>query len=346
VIKTERISILFSSLRYYGLMFLCLLSAGVVSATTPNIQGRWEFAVTSGDLSAQVDAMGQSTFSTYLLQSGNSLTNIVAFTTDTVACDPSSNNNVTVANSSIDGQGNVTVIFTVALPDQTSFQFAFTGVYHAGQGGNPTTITGTYQRSSGVCTQGSLGTSNPDGDFTATYFPDLAGYWVGAFDAPNVGTGPTEVAASFTLTTNADKTLSGTVDATGLTYSGRACFSSPVTLQTGMIEGVSYSAGAYFELFGTDTNGTRLFVLGIASNPDGTVAAVGEDNPTNKPDGTVNDGTNNSYVAYYGITGGYCDGLGGGDAPFQLIKSKKQPPKKYDGHHFGTTTFGSRRTRR
>jgi hypothetical protein len=279
--------------------------------------------------------MGQSIFSTYLLQTPGStlLTNISQFTTDTVACDTQSNNNVTVADSSIDSLGNVVVDFTVTVSGQTPFHYVFTGVLAQG---SPQVITGTYQRSAGGCTQGSLGTVTPDGTFTATWFPDLSGTLVGAFDAPDVGSGPVSVPASFSLTTNSDKTLSGTINITGaglISSSGAACIVNPVTLQPNMAEGISQSSGVGFELFGTDANGTRVWVNAVATNPDGSIAAVGEDNPTAPgTTGTINDGTNTAYTAYYGISGGPCDGFGGGDAPFLLI-TKHKKVKDHDGHH-------------
>jgi len=286
--------------------------------------------------------MGQSIFSTYLLQTPGStaLTNISPFTFDTVACDTQSYNNVTVADSTIDASGNVVVDFTVTLSDQTSFHYVFTGVLAEGP---PKVITGTYQRSAGGCTQGSLGTATPGGDgtFTATYFPDLSGTWVGAFDAPDTGNGPTGVTASFTLTTNPDKTLSGTIDILGSGLvsptSGTACIATNgtgtrrITLQPNMAEGVSQSSGAGFELFGTDSVGTRVWVNAMATNSDGSIAAVGEDNPLNGTAGTGNDGTNNAYTAFYGITGGPCDGFGGGDAPFLLVTKSKKASKRQDG---------------
>jgi hypothetical protein len=334
VIKLNRLSILSSILRQAGLAFVCLAFAGVASASVPVVQGRWEFVVTSGDNSTQFSTMGQSIFSTYLLQSPGStvLTNISAFTYDTVACDTVSFNNISVANSSVDTLGNVVIDFTVSLPDQTQFHYVFTGVLAQGP---PKIIAGTYQRSAGGCTQGSLGTLTPDGTFTATWFPDLSGTWMGAFDAPDVGTGPVAVAASFTLATNTDKTLSGTISILGsglVNSSGTACIANPVTLQPNMAEGVSEPAGAGFELFGIDANGTHVWVNAYATNPDGSVAAVGEDNPPSNA-GTVNDGTNNAYTAFYGITGGPCDGLGGGDAPFLLVTKTKKPPRGQDGEH-------------
>ena len=340
MIKFSGLSKFYSILRQASLAFACLASAGMASATVPVVQGRWEFVVTSGDNSTQLSTMGQSIFSTYLLQNNTVLTNISQFTYDTVACDTESNNNASVANSSVDALGNVIVDFTVSLTGQTPFHYVFKGILAQGP---PKVITGTYQRSSGGCTQGSLGTLTPDGTFTATWFPDPSGQtWMGAFDAPDVGAGPMGVSASFTLTTNAnDKTLSGTISilSNGLVNSsGVACIApdglgnQTITLQP-LAVGVSQQAGAGIELFGTDVNGTQVFVNAFASNKDGSVAAVGEDNPTNGANGTANDGTNNAYTAFYGITGGPCDGLGGGDAPFVLVTKIKKPKKDHDGPH-------------
>lgn len=349
MIKSNNLSKFSSILRRAGLALACLAYVGIASAAVPVVQGRWEFVVTSGDNSTQLSTMGQSIFSTYLLQTPGSpvLTNITAFTTDTVACDTKSYNNITVANSSVDDAGNVVVDFTVTLDDGSSFDYVFTGVLAQGP---PKVITGTYQRSSGGCTQGKLGTGTPDGAFTATWFPDLSATWTGAFDAPDTGTGPLAVSASFTLTTNTDKTLSGTITilGSGLVNSfGVACIAPDlsgnrtITLQPNMAEGVSQSAGAGFELFGTDVNGTHVWVNAIATNTDGSVAAVGEDNPPSTG-GTANDGTNNAYTAYYGITGGPCDGLGGGDAPFLLVTKTKKPSKGQDGQHGHDGHHGAR----
>ena len=303
------------------------------SQVFPNIQGRWEFAVTSGDTAAQMGQMGQSTFSTYLLQTSGSsaLNNIVTSTTDNVACDTVDDNNVTVAKSSIDPAGNVIVDFTVTLADQSTFDYVFTGVLGIGP---PEVITGTYQRTAGGCTQGSLGTSTPggDGNFTATFFPDLVGTYSGGFDGPDVGSG-SAVPATFTLTTNADKSLSGSITITNpstfTNSSGQACLANPVTITTLPGGYIPQASGGMLELFGTDFTGTsQLFVIAIATNPDGSAAAVGEDDPADGSNGTINDGTNLAYTAFYIISGGPCDGLGGGDAPFKLVTNSAQPPKK------------------
>ena len=45
------------------------------------------------------------------------------------------------------------------------------------------------------------------------------------------------------------------------------------------------------ELFGTDGVAT-LWVNAYATNPDGSVAALGEDNPADGSNGTINDETN------------------------------------------------------
>ena len=38
----------------------------------------------------------------------------------------------------------------------------------------------------------------------------------------------------------------------------------------------------------------------------------------------MNNRTNNELVLYYGITGGPCDGFGGGDAPFHPVVKHSQ----------------------
>src|SRR5258708_9587404 len=124
VIKFYRLSSLTLILKRTGLALACLASAGIgiasASAGVPVVQGRWEFVVTSGDSPSQLSTMGQSIFSTYLLQTlgGTALTNISQFTTDTVACDTQSYNNVTVAASTIDASRNVVADFTPTLSIQ------------------------------------------------------------------------------------------------------------------------------------------------------------------------------------------------------------------------------------
>src|SRR5258705_5319275 len=123
VIKFYRLSSLTSILRRAGLAFACLASAGVgiASAVVPVVQGRREFVVTSGDNPSQLSTMGQSIFSTYLLQTPGStaLTNISPFTFDTVAFDNQSYNNVTGRDNTVDALGNCVRDFTVHLSDRS-----------------------------------------------------------------------------------------------------------------------------------------------------------------------------------------------------------------------------------
>ncbi|MGH9865636.1 MAG: hypothetical protein ACRD4H_09510 [Candidatus Acidiferrales bacterium] len=87
----------------------------------------------------------------------------------------------------------------------------------------------------------------------------------------------------------------------------------------------SFASGVQLQLFGQDKNQTQLFAVVFAVNPDITRAAVGEDNPADGHNGTINDGTDKELDATYAITGGPCDGLGGSDETFMLIR-------KHHGH--------------
>ena len=93
-----------------------------------DIHGRWEFAITSGDSPAQLSMSGQSTISSYILQSGTALTNIVPFNTDTIICDTDGLNNATVIGSSIDTGGNVSITFSITDAASPTFQYVFTGI--------------------------------------------------------------------------------------------------------------------------------------------------------------------------------------------------------------------------
>ena len=312
-----------------ALIFAILIFAASAAAHDRDdlrLQGRWEFAVTTGDSQSQLISFGQTTFSTVLLQNDEALANIANFTTDTSECDTIAFDNVT-ASGTLDDRGHVTITFTVgngAGQTQTPFQFVFTGVLkradHDGdKDGHPETITGTYQKTAGGCTQGSLGTSTPDGNFVATHFPDLNGTFAGAFDDPTNGTTDLDVPAMFKLKTLADHSVSGTVTVPSLVNaSGVACFAGPVTLTTGQASG-SFANGVQIELFGADKNQTQLFVFAFDINPDGTPAAVGEDNPKDGRNGTINDGTDREIDATYNIGGGPCDGFAGNDEDFKMI---------------------------
>ena len=70
-----------------------LLTLG--ASGTPNIAGRWDFEVSSGDTTIQLNAMGGTEFETYLLQNGSTLSNILIPTSDTTECDSISDGNIT-----------------------------------------------------------------------------------------------------------------------------------------------------------------------------------------------------------------------------------------------------------
>jgi len=305
------------------------------------LEGRWEFAVTTGDSPSQLTSFGQTAFSTYLLQNGNSLSNIVIFTTDTSECDTIAFDDVTVANSSVDHKGNVTVAFTVGNGGgltQTPFQFVFTGVLHPGDSDGdrddrPETITGTYQKTTGGCTQGSLGTSHPDGEFVATHFPDANGRWAGALADPTSAASDSDVPAVIHLKTLDDHSLSGSIFAPTLVNAGGvACFDGRVKLDSGQATG-SFASGVILQLFGQDKNGTQVSAFIFASNPDGSPAAVGEDNPKDGRKGTRNDGSDEELDVSYEITGGPCDGFIGNDDTFKLIFKHELHGKPHYSHH-------------
>lgn len=301
-------------------------SASAHDSGVPALQGRWEFAVLSGDSPSQLSKVGQTTFSTYLLQSGTALTNVVPFTLDGSECDQISFNNITVSNSSVDRHGHVVIVFNVGnggSASQIPFQYVFTGSLRKPEDDDHErrhkVITGTYQKTAGGCTQGSLGTSHPDGTFAATFFPDFDGQWAGTLDDGNPANGTAGVPALFSLKTLDDHSVSGTLNAHGLQSAGGvACFASTVTLTSGQ-NGGSFASGVLALFLGQDSVGTQFVATALSVNPDGSPAAVGEDNPANGRDGTSNDGTNRELSVSYEIIGGPCDGVAVDNQPFSQV---------------------------
>jgi hypothetical protein len=130
--------------------------------------------------------------------------------------------------------------------------------------------------------------------------------------------------------------LIGNVSIPGLTNNGAACFVSDLKIQTvnnpGVVGGggapdgvgVPFASGVYILIFAQDSAGSQLSLFGYSAKPDGNSAAVDESelSPTdnNGDTTTTNNGTNNELILYYGITGGPCDGFGGGDAPFHPVQ--------------------------
>ena len=271
-----------------------------------DVTGRWDFQVITGDTAAQLSQMGQTEFETYLLQSGTTLSDIALPTTDTSACDEISDGNVT-ASGTVSPDGTVTTVFNIT-GNGAAFTFTFTGKLSGH--GHGLTMTGTWTTTA-TCSAA----AGAHGDFKAWRYPDMSGLYTGAFDGPSGGAGPTQIAASIKLVTESDKSLGGYIDAPRFSLDGTsntaACFipfSDGHTLH--LISGyaafagvpmpkVSQQAGYTLDLFAVDAAGNRFW--GSATNPN-------------------RDGTNGSYTIWYGISGGPCDGFGGGDAPFTPVE--------------------------
>jgi hypothetical protein len=353
-----------------GLMTLVLIavfSAPANAQTAPN--GRWEFAVTSGDTQYQLDQAGQVTFSTYLALSGTVLTGNSQQTTNTSAAELYCCNDMVTGTFTKHGSTQTAVI-QFAIPansstGQAAFGYTFTGTYNPNpsNSGGPT-ITGTYT------TNVNPAFSNGSGTFVATWFPDFPStpqLYMGGLTGPDEGSGPTDVPTMITLGANktthiligtvsiAGAPHDGTLGIPGLSNNGLSCFVGPLTIQTvtnpalmgvggapnGI--GVPFASGVGISIYAQDSAGTQLSLVGFAVKPNGNSAAVGESYLTATDDDgdttTANNGTNNELVLYYGITGGPCDGFGGGDAPFH-------PVVKHDRHDKPEHHRGDRRNSR
>jgi hypothetical protein len=279
----------------------------------PNIAGRWDFKVTTGDTEIQLNDMGNTEFETYLLQNGNTLSDIVLPTTDTTACDNISDSNVS-ASGTVSGNGNVTTVFTIT-GNGAPFTFTFAGKLSK----DGLMMTGTWTTTA-TCSAA----AGAHGNFQAWKYADISGLYTGAFDGPDMGTGPTQIPASINFVTESDKSVGGFIDAPQFTLDGTpnspACFvpfSDGHTLH--LISGyaafagvplpqVSQQAGYGIEIFAVDAAGNQFFGLGGNMNQDGS---------------------HGPYTIDYGIAGGSCHGLGGGNAFFTKVKKhgKEKPPR-------------------
>jgi hypothetical protein len=317
-----------------ALITLALLAATSVSAqTAPN--GRWEFAVTSGDTAYQLEHMGQTTFSTYLTLSGTKLTGNSQETTNTsLAENFCCNDTVTGTYVTTRGATTVTVVFSIPSNNsgQVAFNYTFEGTYNAkpSNSGGPT-ITGTY-------TTTASSAFSEGGTFTATWFPNFPSTpeeFTGTLDGPDTGAGALNVPATIYLGTNSSNNLIGTVLLPAMTNaSGVACFVGTLTIQTvdsSLLNGlgggpngvgVPYASGVGINVYAQDSAGTLLSLTGYSAKPNNDSAAVGENYLSATDTGsseTTDNGTNSNIIFLYGVTGGPCDGLGGGDAPFHPV---------------------------
>lgn len=280
---------------------------------TPNISGRWDFEVTTGDTTIQLNELGNTQFETYLLQNGNALSDIAVPTTDTSACDNVSDGNITAAGT-VSSNGNVTTVFTIT-GNGAAFTYTFVGTLST----DGSTMNGTW-----TTTAPCSAAAGAHGDFKAWKYADMSGLYTGTFDGPDTGTGPSQIPASIKFVTEPDKSVGGYIDSPQFTVDGTpntpACFvpfSDGHTLH--LIYGyaafanvpfpqVSQQAGYALQIYAVDAAGNQF--MGLAANLN-------------------QDGSEGPYTVYYGITGGPCNGLGGGDAPFTPVKKteKKDPPR-------------------
>jgi hypothetical protein len=317
------------------LSFFFLVATSLTSANQQSIQGRWEFAITSGATQYQLDNMGQPDISTVLLQTGNTLTNIPIFTFDALLQDVLGYNNVSAAGT-IDEHGCVSITFTVGNGGDSSqavFNYVFTG--KLGKQDGATVMTGTYT------TTESSTYSNGSGNFTATFFPDFKGaLYEGTLDGPDNGPGPSNIPFNINPATNPDHSVSGTVNVFDFTDGqGNACFAGPLTMIPGLGgEGdAAFATGVFLDIIAKDSAGNLLWLNTYSVEPDGFNPAalnLEYDPMTPLPTNLSNAGTNNEYAGSYSIIGGPCDGVGGGDISVYLVKNHKHERQNYRNHHY------------
>ena len=321
------------------LVMALFMSLAPARAATPQVQGRWEFVTLTGDTSAQLNNSGQSVMSTYLLQSGSAITNIVPLTTDAYLDDQVGyNNDVITGTANNNGTVTLKLVITNSPTNKVTLNFTGTVSTYTQHGANATVLTGTYT-SDGQYTTG--------GNFVATFFPDFTGQaYSGALDGPDTGSGPVEVPASFTMAMNADHTLK----VTNFTVSAplAACFVPPFhTINDPNYPAIPTNAsGMGISIYLQDSVGGKIWLNGYSILADGkNTAALDEvygDGTAYPNNGLGAVGTNNTYEVYYGITtNNSCNGLGGGDAPFQV-----QIPKHHRGDRYRKDDGHDRRHRR
>lgn len=331
---------------------MLLLAVSVRPAAASGLQGRWEFVHTSGDSLAQWNSAAGTgfpgQFSTYLTSSGVGLTYL---TLDSLACDQTEN--ITPTWTAV-GENQYRITFTVTGNPAGTFQFIYTGTYtthyqRTAKGGGSVYVTAVYGN---YTTTGNVSAcSSGSGQFVATYFPDVpATSYTGNLEAAYPPPMADQPSIATTLNFSAPSTqggLAGTIDVGTMTYQGQACFTPVSGDHTLNIDSAaSYQSGMMVMVYATDGNGVRVLLSGFSANfvpetgdetdpygykltgGEGVGAAVGEDDPDDGIKGIANDGANNYFVFLYGISGGPCDGVGGGDDPFvPRSKSKHVSPK-------------------
>lgn len=304
----------------------------VMVAGAQSIQGRWEIVHTSGDTSTQLNEAGQSSVSTYLLQSGTKITNLPALTTDTLIDDQYSYNNdvITGTVSTSHGTTSVALKLVITNPDKSTVTLNYTGTLStdSSHGADASVIEGTYT-STGKYTTG--------GNFVATLFPDFQNVnYSGGLEGPDdVGTGPSDIPVSFQLNTNSSHTLT----LTNLSIGGRSypaglagCFDTEhfsTVVDPNYPLAPSAAAGVTLSIYLQDRNGVQLWLSGYAVLSDGVNSAALDELYTSgsyptSPNSNSNVGQNSELVFVYGLTGGNCDGAGGGDSGFTPTRTRHE----------------------
>jgi len=315
-------------IRRFSVFAILLLSAIAVHAQTFQ-SGRFEFVTNSGDTTAQL-ASGQSTLSTYLILNGTQITNNAAITTDTYLDDTVNYNNDVITGSTSNGGRNVSLklVITNSASNKVTINFSGSLSTYTSHGADATIISGTFT---------SNGTYTANGTFTATYFPPFTGStYSGSLDAPDSGSGPVAVPASFTIATGSN----GALTITNFTVSAplASCFVGPFheIADPNFPLFITSASGMGLNIYLQDTKGTTIWlnaysILGNNDSDGNPVPAALDEkvgDGTNYPSsGLGNLGTNSTYEVFYGISGGSCDGFGGGDSPFQAVPEKG---KKHD----------------
>jgi hypothetical protein len=351
-----------------GVMLLLAISLLPALAQAQTPIGRWEIVHTSGDNTAQTDQYPGG-FSTYLETGGTGDTastyasSICVLNQNGSNVVPSWQNmggntyQITIAVNNLGEGPNFSFIYTGTYSATTNVP--------GDSGLQIPAISGTYYATGDVSACSNVTESSP-GNFVATFLPDLAsGSTSGSLDGSDTADGAEPFDASVTATVSFSTSpspggIAGTVSfESDPTVNGNACFATtsgtvnPLTISPSLSTQAGIYESIYAQGFDPQGNSTTLVLQGFSANLYTTsnntdpnaeqitstewaaAAAIGEDDPDTGgaqgigSDGVSSDGTNNSIVLYYYVTGGACDGAGGADAPFHFVSGKqlKHRPK-------------------
>ncbi len=302
--------------KIFAIAVLALLGTAASAQTFKS--GRYEFATTTGDTSAQLSDSGQCTISTYLILIGTSITNDVTITTDTFLDDVVNYNNDVITGSTSNGGKDVSLKLVITNSATNKVTLNYTGTMSTVDGA--TVITGSFT---------SNGEYTGNGTFAATYFPDFSGQkYSGTLDGPDNGGVATNATTSFNIATNSDHSVTVTNFQVGPPLT--ACFTPPFHTIPDPNQPlfVTAASGVALTIYLQDSVGGQIWLNAYSTQTDGlTPAALDELYlvGTPLPSPASNIGTNNTYTVYYGITtNNSCNGIGGGDSPFVPVPEKHE----------------------